>query len=64
MLITKGEIIQAVVIRAPLTDEEKAEDAEEIGKHRAMMSRIMAERKRQEDAQEKALREEYNETLA
>jgi hypothetical protein len=61
MIITKGEIIQAVVFHAPLTDAEKAEDAEEIAQHRAMMSRIMVERKRQENAQEEALRQEAQE---
>ena len=58
MIITKGEVIQAVVFHAPLTDAEKAEDAEEIAQHRAMMSRIMVQRKRQENAQEEALRAE------
>jgi len=61
MIITKGEVIQAVVFHAPLTDAEKAEDAEEIAQHRAMMSRIMVERKRQENAQEEALRQEAQE---
>jgi hypothetical protein len=61
MIITKGEVIQAVVFHAPLTDAEKAEDAEEIAQHRAMMSRIMVERKRQENAQEETLRQEAQE---
>jgi|GEM_PF-4667070 hypothetical protein len=62
MIITKGETLCAApVIRAPLTDAEKAEDAQEIAQHRGMMSRIMAERKRQEEVQEETLRQEAQE---